>query len=70
MDVIGLDVTLVKGSHGLRSRTPEKGPVFITQQAQHLPQDRIRATDVFELVLNHLGVAEPLLERRAKAVAH
>ncbi len=68
MDVIGLDATLVKGSHGLRSRTPEKGPVFVTQQAQHLPQNRIRATDVFELVLQHLGVQEPLLERKMKAV--
>ena len=68
MDVIGLDATLVKGSHGLRSRTPEKAPVFVTQQTQHLPQDRIGATDVFETILNHLGVQEPLLEQKMKAV--
>ena len=68
MDVIGLDATLVKGSHGLRSRSAVKAPVFVTQQAQHLTEDHIKATDVFELVLNHLGVAEPLLERKMQAV--
>ncbi len=68
MDVIGLDATLVRGSHGLRSRTAAKAPVFVTQQTQQLPQDRIGATDVFELILSHLGVAEPLLERKASAV--
>ena len=69
MDVIGLDATLVKGSHGLRSRTAAKAPVFVTQQAQHLAEDHIKATDVFELILNHLGVAEPLLERKMQAVS-
>ena len=68
MDVIGLDATLVKGSHGLRSLTPTKAPVFVTQQAQHLSGKQIEATDVFELILNHLGVAEPLLERKMHAV--
>ena len=68
MDVIGLDATLVKGSHGLRSRTQAKAPVFVTQQKQHLAKDHIKATDVFELILNHLGVAEPLLERKMHAV--
>ena len=56
MDVIGLDATLVKGSHGLRSRVPEKQPVFITQQG--LAQRDIEATDVFGLILQHLGVEE------------
>ena len=69
MDVIGLDATLVRGSHGLRSRALDKAPVFVTQQAEHLAGPHIRATDVFETVLNHLGVAEPLLERRMKAVS-
>ena len=68
MDVIGLDATLVKGSHGLRSRTPARAPVFVTQQAQHLQGKQLEATDVFELILNHLGVAEPLLERKMHAV--
>ena len=68
MDVIGLDATLVKGSHGLRSRTPEKAPVFVTQQARHLTRDHIKATDIFATILNHLGVQEPLLEQKMKAV--
>ncbi len=69
MDVIGLDATLVKGSHGLRSRSAAKAPVFITRQAEQLPGDNIKATEVFELILNHLGVTEPLLERKTQVVS-
>ncbi len=54
MDVIGLDATLVKGSHGLRSTTPAKQPLFVTQQP--LERTSVEATDVFGLVLRHLGV--------------
>ena len=54
MDVIGLDASLVKGSHGLRSATPEKQPVFITQQ--RLERSDVEATDVSGLILQHLGV--------------
>lgn len=63
MDVIGLDATRVKGSHGLRSSTLQKAPVFVTKQARHLGKDRLKATDVFGIILDHLGVPEPLLER-------
>lgn len=65
MDVIGLDATVVKGSHGLRSRTSGKAPVFVTKQTQHLAHERLKATDVFGVVLNHLGVSEPLLEPKS-----
>ncbi len=58
MDVIGLDATLVGGSHGLRSRTPAKAPVFISQSGL-LKADHIDATDVFGLVLEHLGLKSP-----------
>ncbi len=54
MDVIGLDATLVKGSHGLRSETPAKRPLFVTQQK--LEQTSFEAADVFGLILQHLGV--------------
>ena len=60
MDVIGLDATLVKGSHGLRSRAPEKQPVFITQQG--LERSSVEATDVFRLILQHLGVEKDIKE--------
>lgn len=55
MDVIGLDATLVKGSHGLRSRTPARAPVLITQSG--LKGDRLEATEVFGSVLAHLGLS-------------
>ena len=54
MDVIPLDATLVKGSHGRPTDAPEECPLFITQQAQHLPSTSIAAGDVCSLLLRHL----------------
>ena len=54
MDVIGLDATLVKGSHGLQAEVPDKRPVFISPQT--LSRSDIEATDVFGLILQHLGL--------------
>jgi predicted AlkP superfamily pyrophosphatase or phosphodiesterase len=54
MDVIPLDATLVKGSHG---RIPEKKhdyPVFITNKPELLAQEVIEATAVHDLILKHL----------------
>jgi len=54
MDIIGLDATLVKGSHG---RLPEpgkmesEGPVFISSSRQ-IEQDEIAMTDVKQLMLD------------------
>lgn len=59
MDLIGLDPTLVGGSHGRRSATPDKGPVFVTGRAELLGREHIDATDVFGLILKHLGLEEP-----------
>jgi predicted AlkP superfamily pyrophosphatase or phosphodiesterase len=55
MDIIPLDATLIKGSHG---RVPEdKGewPVLLTRQGAGLEKE-IQATDVFDVILSHLGV--------------
>jgi predicted AlkP superfamily pyrophosphatase or phosphodiesterase len=53
MDVIGLDASIVKGSHG-RLPTPgqeaEEGPVFISS-SKSIEQDQILMTDVKELLL-------------------
>ena len=56
MDVIPLDATLVKGSHGRIPGDPAKGPLLITRQADLLESDRPAATDVHDLILRHLGV--------------
>jgi hypothetical protein len=54
MDLIPLDATLVKGSHGRVTTRPEDGPVLITSQPELLPDREIGATDVKSLVLDHL----------------
>ncbi len=55
MDVIGLDASLVRGSHG--SITPlTEGPLFISTQQFSLLDDKImlEATDICDLILQHL----------------
>lgn len=54
MDVIPLDATLVKGSHGHLTQKSEDCPVFITRQSQLLQHSSIAAIDVFNLMLDHL----------------
>ena len=54
MDVIGLDASIVKGSHGLAPRDPADGAMFATSDAELLPHDHVAPTDVFGLILRHL----------------
>lgn len=54
MDVIPLDATLVKGSHGLLPDVPEEGPLIMTQRTDLLPNDSIAPTEVCDLILQHL----------------
>lgn len=56
MDVIPLNADLVKGSHGHLPQTSQDCPVFITHQSHLLQQDVINSVDVFQLMLDHLGV--------------
>ncbi|MEM0981996.1 MAG: nucleotide pyrophosphatase/phosphodiesterase family protein [Cyanobacteria bacterium P01_H01_bin.58] len=60
MDMIPLDPTLVKGSHGHLTQNPEDCPVFITRQSQLLQQSSISAIDVFNLMLDHLKMNMPV----------
>jgi predicted AlkP superfamily pyrophosphatase or phosphodiesterase len=55
LDVIPLDASLVRGSHGLLPRRTGEGPVLLTRHADLLGGDSITATDVCELILRHLG---------------
>jgi len=52
MDVISLDATLVKGSHGLLTE-PGKGPVFLSTEPELVPES-VHAADVKALVLRHV----------------
>jgi predicted AlkP superfamily pyrophosphatase or phosphodiesterase len=55
MDVISLDATLVKGSHGRPTDNPQDGPVFITSVPELLRSDAaVAATDVKTLLLDHV----------------
>ena len=51
MDVIPLDATLVKGSHGRRPADPQDWPVLITQAPNVLSTPQIESTDVFNILL-------------------
>jgi predicted AlkP superfamily pyrophosphatase or phosphodiesterase len=53
MDVIPLDATLVKGSHGRRPADKKDWPVFITGQPEILDAKEIESTDVFRILLQH-----------------
>ena len=58
MDVIPLDASLIRGSHGSLTSLSE-GPLFITKQS-YLLEDRtvLEATDIFGLILQHLKNSE------------
>ncbi len=54
MDLIGLDASIVKGSHGRlpdADRTESDGPVFLCNNGR-VERDDIHATDVRDLILN------------------
>ena len=53
MDVIPLDATLVKGSHGRRPADKKDWPVFITSQPEFLSAEEMESTDVFQILLRH-----------------
>ena len=55
MDVIPLDATLVKGSHGRRPADKKDWPVFITSQPEILGAKEIESTDAFQILLRHFG---------------
>ncbi|MEO1800013.1 MAG: nucleotide pyrophosphatase/phosphodiesterase family protein [Cyanobacteria bacterium J06629_2] len=54
MDVIPLDASLVKGSHGHITDSVERSPLLITQQQDVLNSDAIEAKEVFQVILDHL----------------
>lgn len=55
MDVIPLDASLVRGSHGRADTAPEDSPVFLTQQPDLLDGPVMDATDVYRVILRHLA---------------
>ncbi|HEY4952142.1 MAG TPA: alkaline phosphatase family protein [Verrucomicrobiae bacterium] len=54
MDVIPLDATLVKGSHGRRPADKKDWPVFITERPELLGVKEIDSTDVYHALLRQV----------------
>ena len=54
LDVIPLDASLVRGSHGRSTDWDEHGPLVISRQANLFESDRMNSVDVFGLLLRHL----------------
>jgi predicted AlkP superfamily pyrophosphatase or phosphodiesterase len=57
MDVIPLDASLVKGSHGRVTADSDTGPLFISSEARLLPDGPIAATAVKDAILTHVFAA-------------
>jgi predicted AlkP superfamily pyrophosphatase or phosphodiesterase len=54
MDVIPLDASLVRGSHGRVTDKDDEGPILMTTQPQFLNAKTIKAQEVFNLILEHV----------------
>ena len=54
MDVIPLDATLVKGSHGRRPDNPSDCPVLLSPKPNLLSNSTIEATDVYHVLKRHI----------------
>jgi predicted AlkP superfamily pyrophosphatase or phosphodiesterase len=54
MDVIPLDASLVRGSHGRIARSDSDGPIFISSDRRAIGQDIVSALDVKGLILDHV----------------
>jgi predicted AlkP superfamily pyrophosphatase or phosphodiesterase len=66
MDVISLDATLVKGSHGRPTDRPEDGPLLISSEPDALAEGPVAATAVRDLILEHVfGLAAQAARRAA-----
>lgn len=55
LDVIPLDATLVKGSHGRPDTDGDEVPLLITRRRELVAQPMIESTDVYRTILDHLG---------------
>jgi predicted AlkP superfamily pyrophosphatase or phosphodiesterase len=54
MDVIPLDATLVKGSHGRVTEDAALGPLFVSSENRLTPDGPVAATAVKDLILRHV----------------
>jgi predicted AlkP superfamily pyrophosphatase or phosphodiesterase len=55
LDVIPLDATLVRGSHGRAPANDEQSPLLITSGSDLIDSDRVHPTRVCQIILDHLA---------------
>ena len=55
LDVIPIDASLVKGSHGRQTTWDEEGPVLMTKEKGLIGSNRITSVDVHAVILRHLA---------------
>jgi hypothetical protein len=55
MDVIPLDASLVKGSHGCRPESRTDWPVAITPEPDWLTEEKLKSTDIHDLIMRALN---------------
>ncbi len=65
MDVISLDASLVKGSHGRPTDRADEGPLLISSEPDLLPAGHVAATGVKRIVLDHIFADAPQLHEAA-----
>ena len=53
MDVISLDPSLVRGSHGARPSSIQNYPVFISNRPELLPKAEMQPSDVYHAIKRH-----------------
>lgn len=58
LDIIPLDATLVKGSHGRIPDDKNEWPILMTKYEQEVPKE-VEAVDVFDIILEHLQIPKP-----------
>lgn len=56
LEVIPLDATLVRGSHGRRLERREEKPIFMTSEPKILDHDFLHAEDVYGMLMDHVFV--------------
>src|SRR4051812_3336012 len=54
MDLIPLDATLVKGSHGTRPSDPANFPIVLSDQKGLFSSETIRPTEIYNLIKRHV----------------
>lgn len=68
MDVVPLDPSPIRGSHGRLPQDPDEGPVLLCSDATGA-RDHIRATEVRDFILQTVGVPAEAVEPSAASAA-